>query len=411
MQLDTRIPLMAQGAQIEPYQNQLARALQVRQLQGRVDEQDRSMQQRNALAGVLGDAFDDSGRLTPGSLGRIAQAAPDFAPQYAQVANTQQRLDRQDAVTNAQLGQKRFQWLQNAVGAAKDYDSALAQIDLGVRGGFIQPQEAQAWVQEIPRDPVQFATFIDGINKQMMTASQRAELSQGNYGAPVFSDQGIVQFNKKGDYKVAQGPGGQPLRPASFDPNTQGDVSKAKARGTAQGKAEVESEQGFGQAEATANQIMGVIDKAMNHPGREYSTGMSSMLPVIAGTPASDFRAVLDQIKGQAFLQAFESLKGGGQITEVEGQKATQAIARLDTAQSEEEFLRSLQDLRDVVGAGLERARRKAGASAAPPAAGAGGVLSSAPATPAAARTKVRTGTLDGRKVVEYSDGSVEYAD
>ena len=109
--------------------------------------------------------------------------------------------------------------------------------------------------------------------------------------------------------------------------------------------------------------LPGVIDQAINHPGRGYATGASSMLPILPGTDAADFRAVLDQIKGQAFLQAFESLKGGGQITEVEGQKATQAIARLDRAQSEAEFVKSLQELRGIVASGLERARRKAGAA------------------------------------------------
>ncbi len=41
-----------------------------------------------------------------------------------------------------------------------------------------------------------------------------------------------------------------------------------------------------------------------------------------------DFNAMLDQVQGGAFLQAFESLKGGGQITQIEGEKATQAIVR-----------------------------------------------------------------------------------
>lgn len=85
----------------------------------------------------------------------------------------------------------------------------------------------------------------------------------------------------------------------------------------------------------------------------------------MAGTDAMDFQVVLDQLGGQAFLQAFETLKGGGQITEVEGKKATDAMARLNRKQSDAEFKRSLQDLREVVGAGLQRA--KAGAGGATP--------------------------------------------
>jgi hypothetical protein len=108
---------------------------------------------------------------------------------------------------------------------------------------------------------------------------------------------------------------------------------------------------------ATANQI-GVIDKALTHPGRETATGLSSALDprnFVPGTDAADFRAVLDQIGGTAFLQAFESLKGGGQITEVEGKKATEAIARLNRAQSDAEFKKSLNDLRQVMTTGYKR--------------------------------------------------------
>lgn len=104
---------------------------------------------------------------------------------------------------------------------------------------------------------------------------------------------------------------------------------------------------------------IGVIDKALSHPGRATSTGLSGTLDprnYLPGTDASDFRAVSDQISGGAFLQAFESLKGAGQITEVEGTKATNAIARLSRAQSDTEYVTALSELREVMNAGLERA-------------------------------------------------------
>ena len=64
---------------------------------------------------------------------------------------------------------------------------------------------------------------------------------------------------------------------------------------------------------------------------------------------------VLDQLGGAAFLQAFESLKGGGQITEVEGKKATDAMARLNRAQSDGEFELALRELREIMTAGYKR--------------------------------------------------------
>ena len=124
-----------------------------------------------------------------------------------------------------------------------------------------------------------------------------------------------------------------------------------------QGKREERNRSKEAQQAAIAAQL-GVIDKALQHPGREAATGLSGVLDprnYVPGTNPRDFQVVLDQIGGTAFLQAFESLKGGGQITEVEGKKATEAIARLNRAQSDEEFERSLRDLREVMQKGQER--------------------------------------------------------
>ena len=73
------------------------------------------------------------------------------------------------------------------------------------------------------------------------------------------------------------------------------------------------------------------IDGLLKHPGFESRYGATSIIPAIPGTSGAGAQAYIDQIGGQAFLQAFQSLKGGGQITEIEGQKATQAITRLTT--------------------------------------------------------------------------------
>lgn len=114
---------------------------------------------------------------------------------------------------------------------------------------------------------------------------------------------------------------------------------------------------------AKSEQALSVIDQAISHPGREKTTGWNSTFDprtYLPGTDSADFQAVAGQIEGKAFLEAFESLKGGGQITEVEGKKATQAVARLSTSQSDEAYKQALLDLREVVSAGLQRAKAKA---------------------------------------------------
>jgi hypothetical protein len=128
--------------------------------------------------------------------------------------------------------------------------------------------------------------------------------------------------------------------------------SKAEeAASVEQAKADVMPTQQRQTAIDVNRQTLGVLDKALNHPGLDTATGLSGTIDprnYIPGTDAKDFNVVMDQIKGKAFLQAFQTLKGGGQITEVEGKKATDAIARLNTAQSTPEFKKALMELRDV---------------------------------------------------------------
>lgn len=143
-----------------------------------------------------------------------------------------------------------------------------------------------------------------------------------------------------------------------------------KARGKAQGQREADSPGAARQADF----MLSAIDGVLNHPGREFGTGKSARLNLFPGTDGYDFQKRLDQLGGMAFLQAFDSLKGGGQITEVEGKKATEAIARLDPMQSEEGFVKALQELRSVVEAARSRALQQAGPQSPMPA---------QPATPA----------------------------
>jgi hypothetical protein len=145
-----------------------------------------------------------------------------------------------------------------------------------------------------------------------------------------------------------------------FSPAEKADQAAAEAAKVAQAKGEVVLKQDKQKALDSGNDALRTIDKALNHPGLETGTGLSSKVNpknYIPGTDAFNFGVVRDQLKGQAFLQAFASLKGGGQITEVEGTKAENAMARLNNAQSTKEYKDSLQDLRDVVDRGLRRTR------------------------------------------------------
>lgn len=119
----------------------------------------------------------------------------------------------------------------------------------------------------------------------------------------------------------------------------------------------------------------------VNHPGLAQITGkLGGRIPdsptavkyfkaVMSGTPAADAMALHEQIKGKVFLQAFQTLKGGGQITNVEGDKATAAMARMDRAQTTEAYVAAVNEFMQAIQAGyakMEAAAQNGGIAPSP---------------------------------------------
>jgi hypothetical protein len=107
------------------------------------------------------------------------------------------------------------------------------------------------------------------------------------------------------------------------------------------------------------------IEKLRSHPGRKQATGNSSVLnPIFIVGETRDFLELLKTAEGKAFMSAYESLKGGGTITEVETAQATKALANLDTSQSEPQFLEALDDLEEALVRGFAKMKASAGLAA-----------------------------------------------
>jgi hypothetical protein len=138
----------------------------------------------------------------------------------------------------------------------------------------------------------------------------------------------------------------------------------AKEVGSAQGKERASAPKAL----ETASRMLGQIDAAINHPGLYLGTGVTALSQNIPSTAMRDFRARIAELTGGTFLQAYESLKGTGQITEVEGKKATDAISRLgDPYVATKDYRKALNDLRSVVEAGQARAGKLIGTPTAAP--------------------------------------------
>ena len=152
-----------------------------------------------------------------------------------------------------------------------------------------------------------------------------------------------------------------PLSTAAQEAAGQATVEGSKKSATVTAEGQATATLDLPKVETTAEQAIKYVDEMRKHPGRKMATGMSSIVPKIPGTNQANFLARLEQLKGGQFLQAYQVLRGGGQISEIEGKKATDAIARMDTSQTEGEFLKALDDYEEVIKAGLDNARKRSG--------------------------------------------------
>lgn len=142
------------------------------------------------------------------------------------------------------------------------------------------------------------------------------------------------------------------------DPSQQGAVAKAKKTGIVEGEERTKAKIDLPKVKSNAKYLKSIVRKITTHAGFETVVGAPSpgkLTQFIPGTEAADFRVLQKQLEGKQFSQAYETLKGGGQITELEGEKATSALSRMKTASSEdayreaaEEFITEIERLTDL---------------------------------------------------------------
>lgn len=148
----------------------------------------------------------------------------------------------------------------------------------------------------------------------------------------------------------------------------------AEERGKQQGQAQSKIPAALIDAEETTKKI----DDLLKNEGLDSVVGSLDQYRPSWTMGESGRKALsqLEQLQGGAFLQAFNTLKGGGAITEIEGQKAERAIARMQRYQSEKDFREALMDFRDAVKTGVRKLQASANGGASPSSAPASGLPS-----------------------------------
>jgi len=149
-------------------------------------------------------------------------------------------------------------------------------------------------------------------------------------------------------------------------PGQERDASSADAAATTTATAKASSkaaaEQSLPAIERSTTLAIETIDKLSTHPGIKSIFGAGGVVPFsIPGSDQAGALALLKQVGGQTFLEARAALKGGGTITDYEGQKGVDAMSRLDRAQKVGDAKDALRDMRLALETGRKLARKNAG--------------------------------------------------
>ena len=149
----------------------------------------------------------------------------------------------------------------------------------------------------------------------------------------------------------------------------------------------------------TVNELLGPLDNPAYHPGLESATGPFDVKTMTFSTETANAEALIATAQSQASLEGLRSIRGQagsiGTITEREWPRLESLFFALQASQGTPQFAKNLASWREkLINIKNEAIKMDSGGGG-----GGGGV------------TVVRTGTLNGRKVVQYSDGRTEYAD
>jgi hypothetical protein len=140
-------------------------------------------------------------------------------------------------------------------------------------------------------------------------------------------------------------------------------AAAARASGAATGTAE----QALPSVLNSSQRVIDAIDTALGDPALEGVIGpIQSRLPKV-NQGQTRAQSEIDQILGGTFLQAYNDLRGAGQISNAEGQSAKAAYNRLqNTDMSDADYRAALTDFRNQVTKLMDIAKQRAGGGAQP---------------------------------------------
>jgi len=230
------------------------------------------------------------------------------------------------------------------------YEVNLAAPQIG--GGAVAPTTTAPAAPAAPVNPAAAGAAT--------TAVAAGQAAAGGAPAPQFPQVGAG----------ANAPRAAGTRPTGPELEAQAAGAKKFATDTAEDKALIAKNQG--EAENKADYLITKIDDLVAHPGFGTSVGAKgpaylfglkdeAVGPQFGGGSARDWTARFEEVKGGAFNQAIESLRGLGAMSDMEAKSASDAITRMKTSTTEKEFLEASKDFKEIIQRRIDNNRKKLG--------------------------------------------------
>ncbi len=162
---------------------------------------------------------------------------------------------------------------------------------------------------------------------------------------------GVTSLNTGDSYVQIDKRTGQPIAAPAIPINNAG-----KAEQVEMGQERAKAKAALPASLSMAQNINRQIEAIKNDPSLESVLGViDSMLPSSRSEGTARVQAMIEQVKGGSFLAARQMLKGGGAITDFEGQKAEAAMVRMNQAQSPQDFKAALDEFNSAVQEGTRK--------------------------------------------------------
>ena len=304
---------------------------------------------------------DNFGGGRAGAFGAVAQGLTAGIGAYAQYKNQQKlvELNASDAEAFANFATEKGNPELASIASRLSPESREAYYL-----SMILPQSQNANIPSAIREFEYYKTLPTEQQAQYLGV-KRNIAGEGGIVRSTGAIETLGGYGQAGAQKAGMEQTARNVSDLSYKPSIAGQSTFA------QGKAEedVKAQEKLNKINADSSNLTNLLDSLATHPGVPDlfgAKGGGAILSYvgknepIAGSNAAGAKALFDQIKGQQFLQAFENLKGGGQISEKEGEAATKALSALNENISEKELIKNIGILKSTIEKAKYRAEVRA---------------------------------------------------